>query len=92
MLFNFRLFVVVSNWNHFCLTVKIVICRFYISPFNFIVIIMTYVLLLVPRFLNVIKRELSYPLTILYRSIMAGQKVANVVPVYKRGSRNVATN
>ena len=51
-----------------------------------------------PRFLNVIKHELAYPLTILFQSIMACEsvpddwKVANVVPVYKGGSRSVATN
>ena len=50
---------------------------------------------LVPRFLLAIKQELCYPLTILFRGIMAGQsvpddwKVANVVPVYKGGSSNV---
>jgi len=53
---------------------------------------------LVPRFLNLIKQELACPLTILFRSIMESEsvpddwKVANVVPVYKGGSRNVATN
>jgi len=53
---------------------------------------------LVPRFLNVIKQELSCPLTILFHSIMAGQsvpddwKVANVVLIYKGRSRNLATN
>jgi len=50
---------------------------------------------LVPRFLNAINQELCYPLTVLFRIIIAGQsvpddwKVANVVPVYKGGSRNV---
>ena len=53
---------------------------------------------LVPRFLNAIKHELAYPLTILFQSIMACEsvpdnwKVANVVPVYKGGSSSVATN
>ena len=53
---------------------------------------------LVPRFLNLIKQELPCPLTILFQSIMACESVrddwkeANVVPVYKGGSRNVATN
>ena len=52
---------------------------------------------LVPRFLNLIKQELACPLTILFQSIMACESVpddwkkANVVPVYKGGSRNVAT-
>ena len=52
---------------------------------------------LVPRFLNVIKQELACPLTILFQSIMVCESVpddwkeANVVPVYKGGSRNVAT-
>ena len=53
---------------------------------------------LVPRFLNLIKQELACPLTILFQNIMACESVpgdwkeANVVPVYKGGSRNVATN
>jgi len=53
---------------------------------------------LVPRFLNLIKQELACPLTILFQSIMACESVpddrkeANVVPVYKGGSRNVASN
>jgi len=53
---------------------------------------------LVPRFSNLIKQELACPLTILFRSIMESEsvpddsKVANVVPVHKRGCRNVATN
>ena len=53
---------------------------------------------LVPRFLNLIKQELACPLTILFQSIMVCESVpddwkeANVVPVYKGGSRNVATN
>ena len=53
---------------------------------------------LVPRFLNLIKQELACPLTILFQSIMVCESVpddwkeANVVPVYKGGSRNVASN
>ena len=54
---------------------------------------------LVPIFLNLIKNwELACPLTILFQSIMVCESVpddwkeANVVPVYKGGSRNVATN
>jgi len=53
---------------------------------------------LVPRFLNLIKQELACPLTMLFRTIMESEsvpddwKVANVVPVHKGGSRNVATN
>jgi len=53
---------------------------------------------LVPKFLNLIKQELACPLTILFRSIMESEsvpddwKVANVVPVHKGRSRNVATN
>jgi len=53
---------------------------------------------LVPRFLNLIKQELACPLTILFQSIMASEsvpddwKVANVVAIYKKGSRNVFTN
>ena len=45
-----------------------------------------------------IKQELACPLTILFQSITACESVpddwkeANVVPVYKGGSRNVATN
>ena len=48
--------------------------------------------------LNLIKQELACPLTILFQSIMACESVpddwkeANVVLVYKGGSRNVATN
>jgi len=53
---------------------------------------------LVSRFLNLIKQELACPLTILFQSIMVCESVpddckeTNVVPVYKGGSRNVATN
>jgi len=53
---------------------------------------------LVPRFLNLIKQELACPLSILFQSIMVCESVpddwqgANVVPVYKGGSRNVASN
>ena len=45
-----------------------------------------------------IKQELACPLTILFQSIMACESVpndwkeANVVPVYKGGSKNVASN
>ena len=51
-----------------------------------------------PRFLNSIKHELACPLAILFQSITASEsvsddwKVANVVPVYKEGSRNEATS
>ena len=50
----------------------------------------------VPRFLRKIKHQLARPLTMLFNNIMkSGQvpadwKEANVVPVFKRGSRNVA--
>ena len=53
---------------------------------------------LVPRFLNLIKQELACPLITLFQSIMESEsvpddwKVANVVPVHKGGSRNVASN
>jgi len=53
---------------------------------------------LVPRFLNLIKQELACPLTTLFQSIMICESVtddwkeANVVLVYKGGSRNVASN
>jgi len=52
----------------------------------------------VPRFLNLIRQELACPLTILFQNTMACESVpddwkeANVVPVYKGGSRNVATD
>jgi len=53
---------------------------------------------LVPGFLNLIKQELACPLTTLFQSILASEsvaadwKMANVVPVYKGGSRNMSTN
>jgi len=53
---------------------------------------------LVPRFLSKIKYQLARPLTILFNNIMkygqvpADWKEANVVPVFKGGCRNVATN
>jgi len=51
---------------------------------------------LVPRFLSKIKHQLARPLTMLFNNIIkSGQvaadwKEANVVPVFKGGSRNVA--
>jgi len=53
---------------------------------------------LVPRFLSKIKHQLARPLTMLFSDIIkSGQvpadwKEVNVVPVFKGGCRNIATN
>jgi len=53
---------------------------------------------LVPRFLSKIKGGISYPLTLLFQRIMEDREVpdewseANVVPIFKNGSRGEASN
>jgi len=53
---------------------------------------------LIPRFLNKIKLELARPLTMFFRKVMDNEQVpgewkdANVIPIFKSGNRNTATN
>ena len=53
---------------------------------------------LIPRFLNKIKLELARPLTMFFRKVMENEQVpgdwkeANVIPIFKSGNRNTATN
>ena len=53
---------------------------------------------LVPRFLSKIKGDISYALTLLFQRIMEDREVpdewikANVVPIFKNGSRGEASN
>jgi len=53
---------------------------------------------LVPRFLSKIKWDISYPLTSLFQRIMEDREVpdewreANVVSIFKNGSRGEASN
>jgi len=53
---------------------------------------------LVPRFLSKIKGGISYPLTLLFQTIMEEREVpdewreANVMPIFKNGSRGEASN
>jgi len=53
---------------------------------------------LVPRFLNRIKGDISYPLTLLFQRVLEDGEVpdewreANVVPIFKNGNRGEASN
>jgi len=53
---------------------------------------------LVHRFLSTIKGDISYPLSLLFQRIMEDREVpdewteANVVPIFKNGSRGEASN
>jgi len=53
---------------------------------------------LIPRFLNKIKEELACPLTMFSRKVIENEQVpgdwkdANVIPIFKSGNRNTATN
>ena len=53
---------------------------------------------LIPRFLNKIKLELARPLTMFFCKVMDNEQVsgdwkeANVIPIFKSGNRNTATN
>ena len=53
---------------------------------------------LIPRFLNKLKLELARPLTMLFRKVIDYEQVpedwkaANVIPIFKSGNRNTATN
>ena len=53
---------------------------------------------LVPTFLNRIKGDISYPLTLLFQRVLEDGEVpdewteANVVPIFKNGNRGEASN